>query len=328
MCDPFVIIDGGSGSSDKLSKNNIGPTCESMGFTVERVHTESPETVFGEPESPIVIAELKGDMRLGFMFRHGEKHIPPPSNVSFGGNAAALKKLGVTHSLAQSACGALTRWVPPGTLALISQYLDFTFTQQLPFFGGPAVHLPMAYPTCLGMGQMVCDVARQTGIRVKASSLPGERLWAPVADIVRPTLRQDICCLCIRGPAYSTRDESKLWRKFGAHLVGMSIAREAPWFRAAGIHYICLGLSTDYDSWLKHTVNVEMVIENLKGMVGEATDLLLHCAKEILLNRPHWRCDCQKALSSSLQTNPDHLVGEYASLMKRLRFLGWRPPQK
>ena len=70
--------------------------------------------------------------------------------------------------------------------------------------------------------------------------------------------------ICIEGPQFSTRAESRIYRKWGVDVIGMTNIPEAKLAREAEICYATLALSTDYDCWheTEESVTVEMILDS------------------------------------------------------------------
>ena len=107
--------------------------------------------------------------------------------------------------------------------------------------------------------------------------------------------------VCMEGPQFSTLAESKLYRSWGADIIGMTNLQEAKLAREAEICYSTIALVTDYDCWHPDhdRVTVEMVIANLMhnaktaqhiianavGAAAVRTDLRVCLGTQI---RPHY----------------------------------------
>ena len=78
--------------------------------------------------------------------------------------------------------------------------------------------------------------------------------------------------VCIEGPQFSTRAESKLYRSWGADVIGMTNLQEAKLAREAEISYATLAMVTDYDCWYEghDDVTVEAVIAVMHQNSGNA----------------------------------------------------------
>ena len=78
--------------------------------------------------------------------------------------------------------------------------------------------------------------------------------------------------VCMEGPQFSTRAESKLYRSWGADVIGMTNLQEAKLAREAEISYATLAMVTDYDCWYEghDDVTVEQVIAVMHQNSGNA----------------------------------------------------------
>ncbi|BCL61054.1 hypothetical protein DGMP_17470 [Desulfomarina profundi] len=87
---------------------------------IENPELVSVETEFGEPSSTLLCGKI-GGVETCLLARHGKKHQLSPTQVNNRANIAALKKMGVTHILATTACGSLREEIDRGIwLFLIS----------------------------------------------------------------------------------------------------------------------------------------------------------------------------------------------------------------
>ena len=55
--------------------------------------------------------------------------------------------------------------------------------------------------------------------------------------------------ICIEGPQFSTKAESRIYRQWGVDVIGMTNMPEAKLAREAELCYATLALVTDYDVW-------------------------------------------------------------------------------
>jgi 5'-methylthioadenosine phosphorylase len=78
--------------------------------------------------------------------------------------------------------------------------------------------------------------------------------------------------VCMEGPQFSTRAESKLYRSWGADVIGMTNLQEAKLAREAEISYATLAMVTDYDCWYEghDDVTVDQVIAVMHQNSGNA----------------------------------------------------------
>lgn len=184
-------------------------------------------TPFGDATDGIVRGRL-GETTVVFLPRHGRAHSNSPSTLNYRANIYALKSLGVTHVLSVSAVGSLREEIAPGDLVVPHQFIDRTTSRAATFFDRDVVvHVSMADPVCPIVAAAVAAAARSTDANVHVGQT----------------------YVCIEGPRFSTRAESRLYRQWGADVVGMTNVPEAFLAREAELPYATLALPTDYDSW-------------------------------------------------------------------------------
>lgn len=203
---------------------------------LENRRTHDVDSPFGRPSAPIVTGRL-GLVSLAFLPRHGIGHRLSPTDVNARANIHALKKLGCTDLLAISAVGSLAEDLSPGAFVTVGQYIDRTVAREGSFFGeGLVAHVSMAEPTCPRLSRFAADAARAAGAKVT----------------------QDVTYLAMEGPQFSTRAESRLYRSWGAQVIGMTGMPEAKLAREAELPYACVGMVTDYDAWREDQAGVEV----------------------------------------------------------------------
>ena len=190
---------------------------------------------FGAPSGPVTVGTLAG-VRFTFLARHGEGHAIPPGGIDYRANIDVLKRCGVTDVLALSAIGSLREHMAPGQFVAVDQFIDRTQGRAGSFFGpGLVAHVSLADPVCPRLSGLAADAARRVGAAV----------------------HQGGCYVAIEGPQFSTRAESKLYRQWGADVIGMTAMPEARLAREAELPYALLGMVTDWDSWREAEQGVE-----------------------------------------------------------------------
>jgi 5'-methylthioadenosine phosphorylase len=225
---------------------------------VEEVHVQTP---FGSPSDAILLGKL-GKSRVAFLARHGTAHHLLPSEIPQRANMWALASLGVQRVISISAVGSLAEEIAPGEIVLPDQLVDRTSgLRPSTFFGSGVVgHVDLADPFCAELSRYLSEAAD----RLKIAAHRGGTL------------------VVIEGPAFSTRAESRLYRQWGASIVGMTASPEARLAREAGMCYANLACVTDYDTWHAgySDVKVSLVIENLEATVESAKAVLLELAHD------------------------------------------------
>ena len=239
-------------------------------------------TPFGDPSGPYVIGTLRGK-RVAFLSRHGAGHRLSPSELNFRANIFGMKTIGVEYILSASAVGSLKQEYRPLDIVIPDQFIDRTRGRISTFFGrGLVAHIAFAHPFC----KILSDVALTSGKGAGA------------------TIHKGGTYVCMEGPQFSTLAESKLYRSWGADIIGMTNLQEAKLAREAEICYTTIALVTDYDCWHPDhdSVTVEMIVANLMQNARTAQQIIAGAVDRLPFERT---CECASALKYALITRPE-----------------------
>jgi 5'-methylthioadenosine phosphorylase len=245
------------------------------------------QTPFGAPSDAIVLG-TSGDQRLAFLPRHGRGHRLLPTEVPARANIYALKSLGVRRILAVSAVGSMREELAPLDLVIPDQIVDRTTSRVNTFFGdGIVAHIGFADPFCADLSAALAATAEQLGVRAHRGG----------------------AYLCIEGPQFSSKAESRIYRSWGVDVIGMTAIPEAKLAREAEMCYATLAFVTDYDVWhgSAASVSVEMVVQNLSANVGTARRILQSVTRTLTALPT---CRCGNALTNAIMTAPDAIPAE------------------
>ena len=80
--------------------------------------------------------------------------------------------------------------------------------------------------------------------------------------------------VCIEGPRFSTKAESKMYRQWGADVVGMTLVPECVLAREAEICYATISTVTDYDVWKDHAVCVDDILTTMKSNIENVKQII------------------------------------------------------
>jgi len=116
----------------------------------------------------------------------------------------------------------------------------------------------------------------------------------------------------MEGPQFSTLAESRLYRSWGADIIGMTNLQEAKLAREAEICYTTIALVTDYDCWHPDHdhVTVDMIIANLTQNAKTAQRIIAGAVEQLPFDRT---CECATALRFALITRPDAIPPQTAA---------------
>jgi 5'-methylthioadenosine phosphorylase len=262
---------------------------------LKNVRQVAVRTPFGVPSDALVVGELEG-RTVAFLPRHGRGHRIAPSQINFRANIYAMKKIGVDALLSISAVGSMKEGIRPGDVVVVDQFFDNTKLRQNTFFSdGVAGHVAFADPVCPVLSGIAVEAARK---------------------VVRRVHRRGTY-LCIEGPAFSTRAESNIYRKWGVDVIGMTNMPEAKLAREAELCYAALALATDYDCWhdSEEDVSVEAILAILKRNVENSGKIVREVAKRLPLSGG---CGCGEALKYAVITERKAIP---AAARKRLSLL-------
>lgn len=229
--------------------------------TLEGAWRRDMTTPWGPPSDAIVSGRIAG-VDVLFLARHGQGHRIPPSHVNYRANIDALKRAGATDVIAVSACGSLREELPPGCFVIVDQFIDRTSGREKSFFGpGFVAHVSMAEPTCPALRAALEASCRGLGIQN----------------------RQGGTYIAIDGPQFSTKAESRLYRQWGADVIGMTNMPEARLAREAELPYASVAMVTDYDCWREGEKPVEVadVLAVMKSNTERARALVADVARRL-----------------------------------------------
>lgn len=243
---------------------------------IEDVEEVKVYTPYGRPSDLISVGHYK-NRKIAFLPRHGRKHQIPPHKLPFRANIWAFKELGVERIISASAVGSLQEDFKPSEFVVLDQFIDRTKDRGDTFYdGGQVCHISTADP--------FCPELRETFIKsAKEMKLPFHERGTYV---------------CIQGPRFSTRAESKLFRSWGANVIGMTLFPEVALAREVGMCYASVAMITDYDVWAEKPVTAREVIRTMTQNVANFRRLLMETIPKIPKER---RCPCKEALKEALQ---------------------------
>jgi 5'-methylthioadenosine phosphorylase len=174
---------------------------------VEEIDVDTP---FGKPSDKITLGTING-VDVAFLPRHGKGHSIAPHKVNYRANIFALKECGVEYLVSTAAVGSLKKELKPCDFVIADQLIDRSFKRSTTFFeDGIVAHVGLADPFCKTLSDIAYTVARGEGVNVHRGSY-----------------------ICIEGPQFSTRAESKLYRSWDVDVIGITLATEPKLAREA-----------------------------------------------------------------------------------------------
>jgi len=201
---------------------------------VERVNLM---TRWGAPSSDIIIMKA-GSEHIAFLARHGLQHNIPPHQVNYRANLWALKECGVKTIIAVAAVGGINETMPPETLVIPEQIIDYTYARKHTYFEtecGEVVHIDFTEPYSQALRDKLRAAAQSQSIDIKDGGVYA----------------------ATQGPRLETAAEIQKLKRDGADIVGMTGMPEASLAREIDLEYACCALVVNWGAGCAGTVKIE-----------------------------------------------------------------------
>ncbi len=193
-----------------------------------------------------------GGIDVCFLPRHGSDHSVPPHAINYRANVAALHEAGATAVLATAVVGSIEPTWGEGTMAVLTDVINFTSGREDTFFDGmarppisvasPVVHTDMSDPYHPALRRAVLTAAGELGIHVEPEA---------------------VYC-CANGPRFETKAEIAMMARLGGQVVGMTGYPEVVLAVEVGLPYASIALVSNHASGVgPEAVSVGRIIEAL-----------------------------------------------------------------
>lgn len=246
---------------------------------LEDVVQHQIETPFGPPSDDITVGTLDG-VRVAFLPRHGKHHQFSPTQIPVRANIWALKSLGIETLVSVSAVGSMREEMEPLHVVVPDQIFDRTVSRPRTFFDNFVVHVALDNPFCGSVQTDLYTAALAAGA----------------------TCHQGGVYICIEGPQFSTKAESRVYRSWGMDIIGMTAMPEARLAREAGLCYGLLAMVTDFDVWheSEEPVSIQTVLGNLRKNVELSRAVVRNAVRSLTRSR---ECTCGSAIKDAIATS-------------------------
>jgi 5'-methylthioadenosine phosphorylase len=247
---------------------------------LDKIEIVSLKTPFGDPSDSFIVGRFEG-VKVIFLPRHGRGHSIAPSFLNYRANIYGMKKLGVQWIIGVSAVGSMKESIHPGHMVIPDQFIDRTVGRPSTFFSDGLVgHVSFADPVCPVLSQILFESGKEAGA----------------------TVQKDGTYLCMEGPQFSTRAESRLYRSWGVDVIGMTNIPEAKLAREAEICYATIAFATDYDCW--HDEAGDVSIGDVLRILAQSAKTAKNAIRRAVQMLPDQRtCVCATALEYALITD-------------------------
>jgi len=250
---------------------------------LKKTEAVTVQTPFGSPSDKYLVGELDG-VKVAFLPRHGSGHRIAPHELNFRANIYGFKKMGVEWIISVSAVGSMKEEIEPLHMVLPDQFFDRTRKRIDTFFEkGIVAHVSFSQP--------ICSQLRST-------------LHKKIKELNFP-VHNGGTYVCIEGPQFSTKAESRIYRSWKVDVIGMTNLQEAKLAREAEICYATIALATDYDCWREEEDNlsIEMIIDNLNKNTENVKKAIRSVIPEVI--KMERNCPCSCSLENAIITQAD-----------------------
>ncbi|HIF18777.1 MAG TPA: S-methyl-5'-thioinosine phosphorylase [Cycloclasticus sp.] len=227
----------------------IGGTGLSKLVDLDDVHKRVIKTPYGEPSSALTFGTLNG-VEVVFLARHGYGHTIPPHKINYQANIWALKEAGATNIVAVAAVGSMNQTMPPASLVLPNQLIDYTWGRSSTYFEEDlehVVHIDFTNPY-------------STTLR--------DSLITAMADVDLPVLNKAVYA-CTQGPRLETAAEVVRLERDGCDLVGMTGMPEAGLARELKLNYACCAVVVNWAAGLEGD---EISMDKIEAFASKGMD--------------------------------------------------------
>ncbi len=232
----------------------------SLGNDFELQQETRREAPFGETSADILQGKWQ-DVPLAFLPRHGPDHKVPPHRINYRANLWALKDIGVKQVIAVNAVGGISANMPPLTLAVPDQIIDYSSGREQSYFdGGDAAlnHIDFSWPYSAQLRGIITEVGLQLGQPLVASGTYG----------------------VTNGPRLETAAEIARLKNDGCDMVGMTGMPEAAFARELEIEYACLALVVNWAAGIEdRAISMQEILANIEQGMHNIRQLLLAAAR-------------------------------------------------
>ncbi len=216
------------------------------------------ETLVGRPSSPLLLGHWHNQAVL-FLNRHGELHTRPPHRINYRANLLALQTMGVRQIIAINSVGSMHECMPPGTLVLPDDLIDYTSGREHTF-----VDAMSSLEAHVDMSEPYSRLLRQ---RLIAADRSGQATTQAVYGATN-------------GPRLETPAEIRRLRRDGCDLVGMTGMPEAALARELGLEYACIAVVVNWAAGFNGSSAISL--DEIRQHIQDAEQALLVLVDQLM----------------------------------------------
>lgn len=184
-------------------------------------------------DAAIELAHVDG-RRVACIWRYGRRLARPSHRINYRANVWALRLLGVERVISQNAIGSVNPDLPPGTVVIPDDFIDFAPNRPKTFFDADDVwtRVDLTDPFCVEI----------------------RRPLLAASDGLFDRLRDGGVFLGAEGPRFESAAEIRMFRQWGADIVGTPLVPEVILAREAEICFASIAPIINYATGLAPSV--------------------------------------------------------------------------
>lgn len=224
--------------------------------------------------SEIYEGKLNGRL-VYFLPRHGPEHTIIVPRINYRANVWAFRELGCDRIIATNSVGSLNPAIQIGDMVIPDDFINFTCRFPRSFYDDMAVayHVDMKPAYCPNLREALITASKE----------------------VHKGRTHDSAVIVIEeGLNYNTAAEQRVFRMWGADLVGMTTMPEAILAREAGLCYAHICMPTDC---VGHPVCSDVFQQHLKTGVADFIEIITRVVGRLSDERD---CPCSHALEHAI----------------------------
>jgi len=238
-----------------------------LGFSLEGLQDEV-ETPYGR--LPLIRSRMKG-IKVAFLSRHGEDHLPP-HRVNYLALVCAAKRSGAGAVISINTVGSMAGHAP-GSIFIPSDFVEFTSCRPNTFFDDRVIHVDMSQPYCPALRSALAEAAEAAGRQA------AEGVY-----------------VCAQGPHLESPAQIRMMRQFG-DVVGMTGYPEVALAREAGLCYASLCLVTNPAAGMSGS---RLALTGISDLMKNNHDAVMEIVQQAAMLFPAERpCRCRSALDDA-----------------------------
>lgn len=234
------------------------------------------ETPYGRPSDKYKIYK-SNDIMIYSISRHGGDHRFAPHQINYKANIYGFYQAEVKEILSFSAVGGINLNYKNGDLVLTDDAIDNTSRGNVTFYDrvGYVVHIDMSQPFCPSVRQKLKESAELCGI-----------------DLIDKGTY-----ICTNGPRFETPAEIKMYRMWGADMVGMTLFPEVTLSKEMGICYANISLVTNAAAGVEENrkLTSDEVIDEAKRNTLKISKII----EQYIKNDKREDCNCKNILQGA-----------------------------